>query len=252
MNEVTTLDFEGNAVRVSRTASGELRWVLADVCAACGISNPRDVMRRLDDDQKGVDTIDTLGGPQKINVITESGLYDVILDSRKPEARRFRKWITSEVLPSIREHGGYLAGQERMSPEEMIAASMRYLESKIAEQKRQLDAQRPKVALADAVRNSTSTILIGELAKILTQNGANGLGTRRLFARLRADGYLCRQRGEMWNLPTQCAMDMGLFQVVKRPVEMPDGTVRVTRTTKVTGKGQQYFINRYIHHDKEA
>lgn len=99
------------------------------------------------------------------------------------------------------------------------------------------------------MRNSTSTILIGELAKILTQNGAHDLGTRKLFARLRADGFLCKQHGEMWNLPTQRAMDMGLFQVVKRPVPMPDGTVRVTRTTKVTGKGQQYFINRYIHRE---
>ena len=193
---------------------------------------------------------DTLGRPQEAGFIGEGDVYRLIVSSQLPAAVEFEHWLFDEVLPSIRKHGGYLAGQEHMSPEEMVAASMRYLESKIAEQKRQLDAQKPKVALANAISNSTSTILIGELAKILTQNGAHNLGTRRLFERLRADGFLCRQHGEMWNLPTQRAMDMGLFEVIKRPVAMPDGSVRVTRTTKVTGKGQEYFIDRYI--TKEA
>lgn len=108
MNELMNLDFEGTPVRVITAGDGTPRWALADVCAACGIGNSRDVAARLDDRQKGVVTIDTLGGPQKINVVNEDGLYDVILDSRKPAARRFRKWVTGEVLPSIRKHGAYM------------------------------------------------------------------------------------------------------------------------------------------------
>lgn len=249
--DITTFDFHGNQVRVITDAQNEPWFIGNDVAEVLGYANTRDALNKHveDEDKNTVAIRDGIGNPYQ-TIINESGLYSLILSSKLPAAKEFKRWVTSEVLPSIRKHGGYLAGQEHMSPEEMVAASMRYLESKIAEQKRQLDAQKPKVALANAISNSTSTILIGELAKILTQNGAHNLGTRRLFERLRADGYLCRQHGEMWNLPTQRAMDMGLFEVLKRPVAMPDGSVRVTRTTKVTGKGQEYFIDRYI--TKEA
>lgn len=248
-------DFEDKTIRVSLGENDDVYFVAADLARALNYRDAASMLRIVDDEEKGKHKVRTPGGDQMMLVVNEAGFYRIALNRestyvKDPQARAFvhrlQHWVTGEVLPSIRKHGGYLAGQEYMSPEEMVAASMRYLESKIAEQKRQLDAQKPKVALAEAIGNSTSTILIGELAKILTQNGAHNLGTRRLFERLRADGYLCRQHGEMWNLPTQRAMDMGLFEVIKRPVAMPDGSVRVTRTTKVTGRGQEYFINRYI------
>lgn len=249
-SEIANYDFHGSAVRI-HTGGETVEYCARDIAATLGYTN---TSKAISDHCRGVTIrypiVDSLGRTQEATFISEGDVYRLIVSSQLPAAVEFEHWLFDEVLPSIRKHGGYLAGQEHMSPEEMVAASMRYLESKIAEQKRQLDAQKPKVALAEAIGNSTSTILIGELAKILTQNGAHNLGTRRLFERLRADGYLCRQHGEMWNLPTQRAMDMGLFEVIKRPVAMPDGSVRVTRTTKVTGKGQEYFIDRYI--TKEA
>lgn len=247
---VTTYRFDDTPIRVTTDHNGEPMFALADICKACGIANSRDAAARLDDDQKGVGTIDTLGGPQKITVVNESGLYDVILDSRKPEARRFRKWVTSEVLPSIRKHGGYMTGQEAMSPEEMLAASMRWLESRIAEQRgqlaqqqAQLEAQRPKVLFADAVAASDGTCLVGELAKMLTQAGFQ-IGQNRLFRLLRDDGYLGTV-GQNYNVPKQRYIEAGLFKIKETAVTHADGHVTLNRTPKVTGKGQTYFIDRY-------
>lgn len=247
-NELTNYQFEDTPIRIITNTQGEPLFALADICKACGIANSRDTAARLDDDQKGVGTIDTLGGPQKITVVNESGLYDVILDSRKPEAKRFRKWITSEVLPSIRKHGGYLVGQEQMTPEQMVAASMQYLQSKIAEQQARLDTQQPKVLFADAVSTSNRCILIGELAKILKQNGIN-TGEKRLFAWLREHGYLMKRNG-IPNMPTQKSADLDLFKVKETPIIHADGHTTLSFTTKVTPKGQIYFVNKFLNHKK--
>ena len=185
-----------------------------------------------------------------MTVITEAGLYTAILGSKVEGAQRFKRWVTHEVLPSIRKHGGYMAGQEQMTPEQMVAASMRWLESRIKEQAEtiasqagQLEAQKPKVLFADAVSASDGTCLVGELAKMLTQAGYT-IGQNRLFARLREDGYLGKT-GQNRNVPLQRWVEQGLFRIKETAVTHPDGHVTINRTPKVTGKGQTYFLKKY-------
>ena len=178
-----------------------------------------------------------------MTVITEAGLYAAILGSKVEGAKRFKRWVTHEVLPSIRKHGGYLAGQEHMTPEQMVLASMRYLESKISEQQAQLEAQKPKVLFADAVGASDGTCLVGELAKMLTQAGYTA-GQNRLFTQLREDGFLGKT-GQNRNVPLQRWVEQGLFRIKETAIAHPDGHVTLNRTTKVTGKGQRYLIDFY-------
>ena len=187
-------------------------------------------------------------------IVSEAGFYKLVLRSRKPVAKEFQRWVTHEVLPSIRKHGGYMAGQEAMSPEQMLAASMRWLESRIAEQQgqinaqqAQLDAQAPKVLFADAVSTSKRCILVGELAKILRQNGVD-MGEKRLFAWLREHGYLMKRNG-ITNYPTQRSMDLKLFEIKETPIVHSDGHTTLSVTTKVTPKGQMYFINKFLEGD---
>ena len=245
-----TFNFEGTDIRTI-AQDNEVRWVLSDVCKACGIGNPSDVMRRLDDDQKGVDTIETLGGPQKINVVNESGLYDVILDSRKPEAKRFRKWVTGEVLPSIRKHGAYMTEQviERTltDPDYLIqlATTLKEERAKRIEAEQTIKAQQPKVLFADAVSASHTDILIGDLAKILRGNDIN-VGQKRLFTWMREKGYLIKASRSDYNMPSQRAMELGLFRIKETAITHADGHVTISKTVKVTPKGQQYFINKFL------
>lgn len=241
--QVETFKFNGTApVRVISREDGEPWFVAKDVCDILGIA-VRDTSKTLDEDERGVDTIHTHGGDQKMVIINEPGLYRLILKSRKPEAREFQRWVTHEVLPSIRKHGGYMAGQEAMSPEQMLAASMRWLESRIKKQEAQLEAQKPKVLFADAVSASDGTCLVGELAKMLTQAGYV-IGQNRLFARLREDGYLGKT-GQNRNVPLQRWVEQGLFRIKETAITHPDGHVTINRTPKVTGKGQTYFLRKY-------
>lgn len=228
---------------------GEPWFVAADVCGALEIRNNRDAIERLDADEKGVALTDTLGGQQEMTIVSESGLYALVLGSRKPEAKAFKRWVTHEVIPAIRKHGGYLTAEKveeaLLNPDTLIRLATelkaereqrRALESKVAE-----DA--PKVLFARAVEQAENSILVGDLAKLIKQNGTD-IGQKRLFARLRAEGYLGKT-GESYNMPTQRAMEMQLFRISERTINNPDGSVRLTRTVKVTGKGQVYFINRY-------
>lgn len=249
MNDI--LIFENPEFGQVRTVSknGEPWFVAVDVCRALEIANSRDALTRLDEDEKGVASTDTLGGRQDMQVINEPGLYSLVLGSRKPEARAFKRWITHEVIPSVRRHGMYATSEavERMlnDPDALI----RTLQALRAERDQRLALEAkaaedaPKVLFASSVETSRQSILIGELAKLLSQNGAD-IGQNRLFEQLRRDGYLC-MGGERRNLPTQRAMDMGLFEIKERAICNPDGSVRLTLTPKVTGKGQIYFINRY-------
>lgn len=232
--------------------NGESWLVGKDVAERLGYSNPRKaIIDHVDDEDKcdGVTIRDSMGREQNPICINESGLYSLVLGSKLPNAKKFKRWVTSEVLPAIRKHGGYLT-QEKveealLNPDVLIRLATelkderearKALENKVAE-----DA--PKVLFAQAVEQAENSILVGDLAKLIKQNGTD-IGQKRLFARLRAEGYLGKT-GESYNMPTQRAMEMQLFRISERTINNPDGSVRLTRTVKVTGKGQVYFINRY-------
>ena len=241
-------------VRIAMNESNEPLFCLADVCGVIGIANARNVRSRLEeDDVRQMDTIDSLGRNQQVTFITESGLYDVIIRSDSEKAKPFRKWVTSEVLPSIRKHGAYMTSdtleKALTSPDFLIQLAINLKEEKQkrieAGQKIQKDA--PKVLFADAVSTSQRSCLVAELAKILQQNGVN-IGQNRLFSWMRENGYLC-QKGDYYNQPTQKAMKLGLFELKKTTITKPDGSVLVTTTTKVTGKGQIYFVEKFLGKD---
>ena len=228
---------------------GESWLVGKDVAERLGYSNPQKAIRdHVDDEDRTVNESFTVNGTMGA-LINESGLYSLVLGSKLPNAKKFKRWVTSEVLPAIRKHGGYLTAEKveeaLLNPDVLIRLATelkderearRALESKVAE-----DA--PKVLFAQAVEQAENSILVGDLAKLIKQNGTD-IGQKRLFERLRAEGYL-GTRGENYNMPTQRAMEMQLFRISERTINNPDGSVRLTRTVKVTGKGQVYFINRY-------
>lgn len=223
-------------------------WLVGkDVAQALGYANPRKAMSdHVDEEDKGVTKCDTLGGSQAVTIINESGLYSLVLSSKLPTARRFRHWVTSEVLPSIRRHGLYAADELLNNPDLMIQAmeqlkAERAKNLQLSEKVRQ-DA--PKVLFADSVAASHTSILVFDLAKLLRQNGVN-IGGNRLFDWMRQNGYLVKRRGADWNMPTQRSMEMGLFEVKETSVTHSDGHVTVTKTPKVTGKGQVYFVNKF-------
>ena len=243
---IKPFDFKGTPVRTITYETGLTWWVLKDVTEVLQLSNSRMVAQRLEEDEVSQTYItDSLGRDQETQIINEAGLYRLILRSDKPEAKEFQRWVTHEVLPSIRKHGGYMFGQESMTPEQMALASMRWLQSKVAEQEKQLEEQAPKVLFADCVSASQSSILVGEMAKILQQNHVD-IGQKRLFAWLRDHHYLSSRKGEDYNMPLQRYVEQGLFQIKESTHTNPDGVTFTTRTTKITGKGQQYLINKFI------
>ena len=250
MYGLQVFSYEGNEVRTVQKGS-EILWVLKDVCRILGIEKYRDAAARLDDDEREPVLVDTLGGRQEMIAVTESGLYSIILLSRKPEAKKFKRWVTHEVLPTIRKHGAYVTPaklEELMNdPDSWIKVLTALKEERSAKERLQLEAteNKPKVIFADAVSVSEGTILIGELAKILKGNGIE-IGQNRLFEKLRQDGYLIKRKGTDYNAPTQRAMDLGLFRVKETAITHSDGHVTISKTTKVTGKGQQYFINLFL------
>lgn len=219
-------------------------WFVAkDVCECLAISKHRDAISRLDDDERGSLKVDTLGGKQEMATVNEYGLYSLVMSSRKPEAKDFRRWVTHEVLPSIRKYGSYNMNIPRTLPDALkLYANEIEAHNKT---KALVEEQKPKVLFADAVNASHTSILVGDLAKLLRQNGLD-IGQNRLFERLRQEGYLIKQKGESYNMPTQRSMDMKLFEVKESTFTNPDGSTHITKTSKVTGKGQIYFTNRYL------
>lgn len=189
---------------------------------------------------------DSIGRMQKTPVINESGLYSLVLSSKLPTAKKFKRWVTAEVLPAIRRHGMYATDELINNPDFAIQAFTALKEER--ERRKELEAKvkadRPKILFADAVETSHTSILVGDLAKLLNQNGVD-IGQKRLFNYMRENGYIIKS-GASKNMPTQKAMDMDLFEVKERTISNPDGSVRITKTTKVTGKGQTYFINKFL------
>ena len=225
-------------------------FVATDIANALGYTNPRDAVSRH---CKGVVKRDTptSSGTQQMSYINEGDVYRLIMRSKLPSAERFESWVMDEVLPSIRKNGGYIAGQETMTDDELLAKALMVANNKIAErdriiehQKAKIEYDRPKTIFADAVATSNTSILVGDLAKIICQNGVQ-IGQKRLFAWLRENGYLMKN-GSSYNMPIQRYVQQGLFEVKERSIQNPDGSVRITITPKVTGKGQLYFVNKFL------
>lgn len=227
---------------------GEPWFVGKDVATALGYKDTSDAMKKhVADDDKLTRRFADSGQNREMYIINESGLYALIFGSKLESAKRFKHWVTSEVLPAIRKHGVYAVDELLNNPEMAIKAFTALKEEREKNKKLQTDVDRmkPKEIFADAVSASQTSILIGDLAKILKQNGIN-TGQNRLFETLRKDGYLIKRKGSNWNMPTQQAMEMGLFEIKESTHIDGNGCNVTTKTTKVTGKGQQYFINRYL------
>ena len=256
-NKIQVWNYESSQIRTVQV-NGEPWFVGKDVATVLGYSNPRDAInKRVDDEDKGVAKCDTLGGIQDLTIINESGLYSLVLSSKLPNAKKFKRWVTNEVLPSIRKHGAYMTEQtlERAltSPDFLIELATqlkaereqrKQLETTVAAQSEQMEQDKPKVLFADSVTASSSSILIGELAKLIKQNGVD-IGQRRLFEWMRTNGYLIKRKGSEYNLPTQRSMEQGLMETKETSV-VHTGYTTISKTPKVTGKGQVYFINLFL------
>lgn len=242
MNELQIFNSEEFGEIRTITKDNEPWFVASDICRSLDLSNPTMAMQRIDDDEKAKFNLGLSGG--ETNCVNEYGLYSLVLASRKREAKDFKRWITHEVLPSIRKNGGYIAGQETLSDDELMAKALLVAQNKIAERDKQIERMKPKEIFADAVATSHTSILVGDLAKLICQNGYQ-IGQKRLFVWLRDKGYLIKS-GSSYNMPTQRYIEQGLFEIKESNLVNPDGSVRITRTPKVTGKGQVYFVNKFL------
>lgn len=225
---------------------GEPWFVGKDVAEVLAYADTnKAIAMHVDDEDKLNDKTALSLGQRGGWFINESGLYSLVIRSNLPTAKQFKRWVTSEVLPSIRKHGGYIAGQENMSDDELLAKALMVAKSKIESMDKLIDEMQPKAIFADAVSASKQSILIGELAKMLKQNGLD-IGQNRLFAWLRENGYLIRRNGTDYNMPTQRAMEMRLFEIKESCIMHSDGHTTISKTPKVTGAGQVYFVNRLL------
>lgn len=250
MNELQIFNNEEfGEVRMTEI-NGKPYFVATDVATALGYTNPR---KAISDHCKGVTKRDTptSSGVQQMSYINEGDLYRLIMKSKLPSAEKFEKWVMEEVIPSIRKNGGYIAGQETLSDEELLSKALMVAQRKIDEknniiamQDSRIQGMIPKEIFADAVSASHTSILIGDLAKLICQNGVQ-IGQKRLFEWLRENNFLIKS-GTSRNMPKQRYVEQGLFEVKESNIQNPDGSVRITKTTKVTGKGQVYFVNKFL------
>ena len=257
MNAVEVFTNSEFRVRTTQDTDGVVWFVARDVAealeySAATVNNAVSTLfQPVPEIWRGKKRIFTPGGEQEMLCLTEQGLYFFLGRSDKKKALPYQMWIAGEVVPSIRKHGAYLTPQLQdeliANPDLLIrlAQELKAEREKVQALQEQAAIDRPKVIFADAVDTSKESILIGNLAKILKQNGVN-IGQNRLFTWLRENGYLMNCKGERWNFPTQSSVERGLLEVKTRVINNPDGSTRITHTTKVTGKGQIYFINRLI------
>ena len=251
MNELRVFDnAQFGRVRIIEE-NGKPLFCGSDVAKALGYAKPNNA---INDHCKGAlkRGTPTNGGMQEMSFIPEGDVYRLITHSKLPTAERFESWVFDEVLPSIRKHGGYIDGQETMTDDELLANALMVAQRKIEArdkqievQEKQIEAMHPKALFADAVSASKTSILIGDLAKLLKQNGVD-IGQKRLFQWLRENKYLISQKGASYNSPTQRSMEMKLFEVKETTITHADGHITINRTAKVTGKGQVYFINKFV------
>lgn len=225
-------------------------FLAKDVAEWIEHNQPSRIASLVDDDEKVMRNVHTPGGNQSMWFLTEDGLYEVLMQSRKPIAKSFKKEVKA-ILKDVRKHGAYMTPETienvLTDPDTIIklATNLKEEQTKRREAELKIEQDKPKVLFADALTTSTSSILVGELAKLLKQNGVE-IGQNKLFDWLRDNGYLIKKRGELYNLPTQRSMELGLMDIKKRVINDANGSSRITRTTKVTGKGQQYFINKFL------
>lgn len=243
MNEVQLFNFENHEVR-SLLINSEPWFVGKDVADVLGYADTNQAIRKhVDNEDRLTRRFDGTGQSRDMTIINESGLYSLVLSSKLPSAKKFKRWVTSEVLPALRKTGQYQV--KELSGSELMAKALIEAQSVLAAKDKQIQEMKPKVVFADAVATSHTSILVGELAKILKQNGID-MGQKRLFAWLREKGYLIKRQGTDYNMPTQKAMDLGLFEIKEGSYVNGSGVNITTKTPKVTGKGQQYFINKFL------
>lgn len=235
---------------------GEPWFVGKDVANALGYKDTVNALKsHVDTEDKGGWQITTQFGEKETTIINESGLYSLVLSSKLPTAKKFKRWVTNEVIPSIRKHGAYMTPETLekvlLSPDTLmqLAQNLKDEQEKRKALEAQIESQKPAVLFTGAVETSKTSILIGELAKMLKQNGVN-IGQNRLFAWLRQNGYLIKRKGTDYNMPTQRSMDMGLFEIKETTINNPDGSIKISKTPKVTGKGQVYFINLFLNKEE--
>lgn len=250
MNELQIFNSEEFGEIRTITKDDKTYFAGSDVAKALGYAIPH---KAVQTHCKGVLkwNIPTSSGNQDVLFITEGDIYRLIMKSKLPSAEKFEKWVMEEVLPSIRKNGGYIAGQETLSDEELLSKALMVAQRKIDEknniiamQDSRIQGMIPKEIFADAVSASHTSILIGDLAKLICQNGVQ-IGQKRLFEWLRENNFLIKS-GTSKNMPKQRYVEQGLFEVKESNIQNPDGSVRITKTTKVTGKGQVYFVNKFL------
>lgn len=254
MEEIKLFKFEGNEVRTLKI-NDEPYFVGKDVAEILGYALPtKAIQDHVDKEDQRSEIVNKSQffqngtGFMNIDLITESGVYSLIFSSKLPKAKKFKRWVTSEVLPTIRKHGVYMTDQKAFDVvhnKNGLAELLRQAADQLKSKDIQIEEMKPKALFADSVATSKSTILIGELAKILRGNGVD-IGATRLFRWMREHGYLINRKGSDWNMPTQRAMNQGLFKIKETTINHSDGTTSISKTTKVTGKGQQYFVNMFL------
>lgn len=226
------------------TDNDGIYFVGKDVAEILGYKDTSDALKRhVDDEDKLTRCFTDSGQRRDVYVINESGLYSLVLSSKLPSAKRFKRWVTSEVLPALRRQGGYMLTGANETPEQIMARALKIADEALKRKDALIEEMKPKAMFADAVGASDNTCLVGELAKMLRQNGVD-IGANRLFKRLRNEGFLGKY-GSNYNVPTQRSMELGLFRIKESTIQHPDGHITLQRTPKCTGKGQCYFMKRY-------